>query len=202
MQKVWLLSGMLIMAVILAACGGSALYSESFDDVDTLPASLRTENLTVGLQNSVAFLSVAETGRGQVGYVFLEPETLPDSDYTVEAKLRLGAGQVSLWLRGTSDGCEGYGVVVDQTHDNYRLSAGDSDCGIQALDSQGRLEVEVNQDYELRIEARGDTVRGFVDGVEFFNVTDTTFDSGVPFLRLLTDGVVAARVELDEITIR
>lgn len=191
----------ILMSAALAACGGNPLYSESFDDTAVLPPALRADNLIVGIQNSVAFLSVAEAGRGQAGYLFIEPETLPDSDYTLEATLRIVWGQASLWVRGDGAGCGGYGLIVDPTLDNYRLSAGTPTCSIQALETQTRLEVELNRDYALRIEAAGETVRGFVDGVEYFSVTDTTFAAGVPFLRLVTDGLGVARVELDAITL-
>lgn len=202
MRYLGLVVGMMLIGGILSACGGNALYAETFDDLDTLPDALRTDNLTVGVQNGVVFLSVAETGRGQAGYLFFNADVLPEGDYTVEAKLRLGSGQVGLWVRGDEAGCEGYGLIVDSTLDTYRLSVGNETCGVQALDTQTRLDVDINQDYTLRIEARGEMIRGFVDGVEFFDVTDTTFASGIPFLRLLTDGTVVARIELDEVVIR
>jgi hypothetical protein len=203
------------LALLLAACGGEAIFSSEFDtlqqdttpeddDLTTLsdlPDGLRGEGLNAQLTDQGWLdVSVDTPGRGQTGHLVIEA-TEGLSDYSVSMRVRLISGEAQLWARSTADVCAGYGLIVDPTNDNYRLSTIDETCDLQAIDSESRLDVPLQTWHDMQIDVQGDSIRGLVDGVVFFEETDTTYTDGLAAVQLWTDGAVPARLQIDRLSI-
>ncbi len=188
--------------MLLAGCSaGTSLVNEDFQDVQTLPETLRgddlvTEMVLEGRDTGLLRLIVTQPGRHQDGVLWLNlAETPADSSFAVRARIR--AGQLRLWLRTNETLCAGYALVIDPTLNRYRLSVAEPDCSLRTLDDQSPLEVELDTWYEVRIEARGSMIRGYVDTVKFFEVEDATFNGGIPALEVYTDGIAPGMVDVD-----
>ncbi|MCA9913036.1 MAG: hypothetical protein KC496_06790, partial [Anaerolineae bacterium] len=183
------LIGVIFALLLLAGCsGGASLLDEEFQEVETLPETLRgvdlvTELLTEGRDTGLLRLIVTQPGRNQNGILWMNLDEAPaDSSFAVRGRVR--AGQMRLWLRTDENLCSGYVLTIDPTLDRYRLSLAQPDCSLRMLDDRSRMEVNLDTWYEVRIEARGSTIRGFVDTVQFFEVTDETYSSGIPALEV------------------
>lgn len=197
---------MMILLLALAACGAGGRINDDFSNLEVVPEYLRTDGVLAGIgqtefADSFLRLIVEGQGRGDGGRLFIEPDgesTFADS--ALEVKLRLiTSGQVTLWLRSDAETCSGYGLVLDPTRDNYRLATIGDNCDVQNLDTRSRLAVDLDQWYTLRFEARGTTLRGFVDTVQFFEIEDSTYTEGQSFVEVITTGGTPAQVEVDTI---
>lgn len=196
---------LLMTVLLLAACSPSALLMENFEEAQELPDGLAVDNLIheivhVERQGDYLRLIVASTGRGQSGYVRF-PALGALDEGALSVRVRVLAGQVRLWFLRAESGCAGDALGLDPTLDRYRLSRAGEDCRPQTLDDQSRLEVELNQWYQLQIEARGDTVRGMVDAVTFFEAPLEGGAAGFPALEIFSDSQAPGRVEVDEIAV-
>lgn len=198
-RRLWIV---LVMFVV-AACSGSALYREDFRDADGLPDTLSVEGLYAGtlVDEPVLRLIVDQQVRGESGYVRL-PVNSALSDYSVEVRVRVSAGEMRLWGRTADARRNGYVLILAPTLDTFRLSKVVRPGTLQTMDLQSRLDLEFNEWYTLRLEMNGDTIRGYLNDVEYFEETDTEFASGTAFIEVFTDSLNTAQVELDEIIVR
>ncbi len=199
--------GLLLIALLLTGCGTSVLdvnfagTSDADTDIHTtLPDGLEAVNASAVIGNdAVLRLTLTESTPGESGYLLLAPQT-PLSDYTVTARVRLFSGQVRLWSRTDSDLCSGYALGINPINDVYRLDVASDGCTLNTLDRQTRRRVDLQAWHTLRLEVRGDTVRGFVDDVAFFNETDATFTTGIAALEVVAD-LSGAHLEVDTISV-
>jgi len=188
--------------LMLAACG-AAIISEDFEATTELPPSLRPENLISGIGEDSGLLSliVAQPGRGQRGRLFLGSENIP-SAVSFSARLRIISGRASLWIRSDEAACAGYALTIDPIRDAYRLSTVDENCDISNFETESRLNVDLNQWFDMRIEAQADTIRGFVDRAKFFEVTDANYTDGLAFIEVITGSDNRGQIEVDSLTLR
>jgi hypothetical protein len=197
---------LLLIFLLLTGCGASVLdvtFAGQPDDRPgsaVLPDGLEAVNASAVIGNDeVLRLTLTESTPGESGYLLLAPQT-PLDDYTVEARVRLLSGQVRLWARTDSDLCSGYALGINPTTDVYRLDVSSDGCSLNTLDRQTRRRVDLQTWHTLRLEVRGDTVRGLVDGVAFFEATDVTFKTGIAALEVVAD-ISGAHLEVDRVSV-
>ncbi len=157
---------------------------------------LLATTLIEGRDMGLLRLIVEEPGRNQNGKLWLNLEE-PLADAALEARIRIRSGQARFWLRTDERLCAGYVLTIDPTLERYRLSAVEPDCSLRTLDDRSRMEVNLEEWYDVRFEARGSTISGTIDSVRFFEVTDDTFQSGAVALQAFTDGLAPGQVDVD-----
>jgi hypothetical protein len=195
--------GLLMVVLVLAACGSDALIDETFTVERDIPQTLQIDGLIAGIadQEDVLRVIVEDSVIGAAGTITVNTaETL--ADYSISARVYITQGEAQLWARTDEAGCAGYILSVDPTNGRYRLSLVDENCDVQTLDSETPIEVLFNQWYNMRLSVQGTTIRGFIDNVEFFNVDDERYAQGLARVRLVSRSVRAGQIDIENITIR
>jgi hypothetical protein len=193
----------MIVAVLLAGCGAPVLddtFERGTDGDSTLPVHFEAVNASAVVGNdNVLRLVLPNSSRGDRGYLLIAPDT-PLENYSVSARIRIVLGQARLWARTDSDLCSGYTLGIDPAVDTYRLGVSADGCTLDTLDSRIRRQLNLREWHTLRLDVRGDQVRGFIDNVEFFTETDTNFNTGIAALEIIAD-LSGGHLEVDRITL-
>lgn len=190
--------------MLLAACGGGVIFSEKFTDITELPDIFETDNLVAAPDaiNDVLHLIVTQSGLNESGFLYIQLDET-QSNYDVTMKVKILSGNVRLWARTQRTGCSGYALVLDPTRDNYRLSGIiQNSCQLETLDTRSQLDVNNEFFYELRIVVNDDVVRGYVDGVKYFEAPADTFPSGIPAIEIVNDRIGVGQADIDILTVK
>lgn len=190
-----------LMVLVLTACTGS-IFDENFDTITDVPEILVPDDTVLGIVENDGLLRIInmEQGRNLSGYVLLDVET--ETDYSLEARVRINEGIGQFWVRADDDACSGYALVIDPTRNSYRLSTFDENCSLQTLDDVTKLDLGFDEWIDIRIEARGSRIRGFINGAPLFDIEDETYATGKPLIRLVNETPRTAQIELDTLRLR
>lgn len=192
----------LVLLPLLTACGSNVILSSDFENSDDdILAQLQTTDTVIGIADD-GYLRVLNTnqGRGQSGYVTVNADV--ESDYSLEANLRVIRGEAQLWLRADADLCSGYVFSLDPTLNAYRLGAVDDECNLRTVRDRILADLPFNEWTTLHIEAEGKTIRGLVGDVEYFSFEDERYSTGLPLIRLVNEGTRTAQIEIDDLRVR
>ena len=190
------------LLLLLAACSGG-VFSDDFNDTMELPSLFQTDTLVAApdAENNVLHLYVTETGMTESGWLIMQLES-DKTDYDVSMRVWVNSGSVRLWARRTNN-CSGYALILDPNLDTYRLSTIDpATCTLQTIDSQATLQVDTERWYDLRITAEGQTVRGYINGVKYFETESDTFPTGFPAIEVVNSRDSVGQVDIDNLTVK
>lgn len=196
--------GLLSALLLLLSSCGTALIDEDFDEISELPAYIEPSEATAAVgEDGILRVVKSESTRGESGAVLLTlpDEASPRDNYSVEARLRVISGTARLWARTDADLCRGYALTLNPGSDNYSMGIAQDDCTLDAFDTSTRLRVDFREWHTLRLDVEGETIRGFVDGVEFFSAEDATYTDGIVALEIVAD-LNGAHLEIDSVSVR
>ncbi|MGD7790095.1 hypothetical protein ACQCX2_17435 [Propionibacteriaceae bacterium Y1700] len=96
------------------------------------------------------------------------------SGVSMTAAVNLAHGNAQgVSVRTNADGSQGYDLILDRQDGKIKIARRPYEVLASAA-----VPVALDRTYQLRLEARGDTLIGYLDGVQVLSVTDPTYDSG------------------------
>jgi hypothetical protein len=86
----------------------------------------------------------------------------------------LSGNAVGLVFRSSADGTSSYDVILDAEDNVFKISKRPP---YTVLDSYS-MSVQRNHPYQIKVEANGDTIDAYLDGVKRLTITDTAYTTG------------------------
>lgn len=118
------------------------------------------------------------------------------TDYTLVARARINNGMFVLTVRGDSDLCSGYDLVLDPAFDYVALQETDTDCESTELAVATASPVPLGEWFEARLDVSGSQITAAINNQRILSATDTTLTEGAPFFYIFPPEGDQASVDL------